>query len=76
MHRHKTFTNKLIKEALGLTEKIWDYGFYDRYIRPGTFWEVLDYVLDNPVAAGLVLNREAWTKYHVDSRCLIRPDGV
>jgi len=52
VHRHKTFTNKLIKEALGLTEKIWDYGFYDRYIRPGTFWEVLDYVLDNPVAAG------------------------
>jgi len=70
VRQHKTYTNKLIKDALNLSENVWDDGFYDRYVRPGSFWSVLEYILQNPVAANLVSNWNKWPNTYVDERCL------
>ena len=70
LRRHKTFTNTAIKEALNLSDNVWDTGFYDRYVRPGSFYAVLEYLLDNPKSAGLVQDWKAWPNTYVDERCL------
>ena len=68
--RHKSFTDNAIKKALGHKANVWDDGFYDRYVRPGTFEQVLRYLLDNPVKAGLVQHWRAWPHTFVDERCV------
>ncbi|MFK8058223.1 MAG: hypothetical protein AB8F78_19005 [Saprospiraceae bacterium] len=62
--RHKTFTNKQLKVA-GFVKpedesSLWANGFFDRYIRPGTYGIVFKYVLDNPLKAGCDLNGRIW----------------
>ena len=64
--RHKRFTNRRIREAMGLETNVWDSGFYDRYVRPGTFERVLWYVINNPVKAGLIRDWRAWAGTYVD----------
>ena len=71
VHQHKTFSTREIKRVCSITDRVWDDGFYDRYVRPGTFWTVLRYVLNNPVAAGLVGRWEDWAHTYVDPRCLV-----
>ena len=68
--RHKSYTNHLIRTATQHPTKIWDEGFYDRYVRPGTFWRVLWYILQNPAKAGLVGDWHDWAGTYVDERCL------
>ena len=72
VRRHKTFTSRTIKALLQNSAEVWDAGFYDRYVRTGRFWEVLQYVLDNPVKAGLVSHWTEWPHVFVDQRCLDR----
>ncbi len=64
MKRHKTFTNATLKR-LGFAppaehESVWARGFFDRYVRPGTYEIVWAYVLDNPTKARLVRTRGEW----------------
>ncbi|MTB49763.1 transposase [Lewinella sp. W8] len=60
MHRHKTFTAVKCNKLLGRKGKFWAYDFFDRDLRPGTFHQVLSYILNNPVAARSV---QHWTEY-------------
>ncbi len=63
---HKSFTTKLILEAdlhadkASRKRKIWAPGFFDRYVRPGSWESVMAYVLNNPVKAGLVKEAMDW----------------
>ncbi len=70
VRRHKSFSDKEIKRLCGRVDDVWDDGFYDRYVRVGTFWEVLRYILHNPVKAGLVSDWKLWPGVWVDERCL------
>ncbi len=61
---HKSFTTRLILKADLHADKtsgiIWAPGFFDRYVRPGRWEEVMAYVLNNPVKAGLVKQAMDW----------------
>ena len=61
---HKSYTAHLILKADLHADKssriIWTPGFFDRYVRPGRWEEVMAYVLDNPVKAGLVKLAMNW----------------
>ena len=70
VRQHKSYTNRMVKRHCGLTQDVWDDGFYDRYVRYGTFQEVLWYLLNNPVKAGLVKDWREWAGTWVDERCL------
>ena len=71
VNRHKRYTNRVIRNKLGIDADTWDSGFYDRYIRPRTFWKVLAYVLENPVKAHLVAPWDDWPHTYVDPRCVL-----
>ena len=73
VRRHKSFTGKSIRKQLSLADTLWDDGFYDRYVRPGRFWVTLQYILDNPVKAGVVSHWSEYSGTYVDKRCL---DGL
>jgi len=73
IQRHKSFTTKAIRAIDNSIEKVWDYNFYDRYVREGTFWRVLDYIVQNPVKAGMVERWDEWPLTYVDRRCLEHP---
>ncbi len=68
--RHKNFTDKAIRKSISHPTNIWDIKFYDRYVREGTFWDVLWYILQNPVKAKLVINWRDWPGTYVDDRSL------
>ncbi len=59
--QHKRFTDDAIRKALGHGEKVWELGFFDRYVRPGTLETVIAYILNNPVKAGLVKEWQQWS---------------
>lgn len=55
------YTAARINRLLGRTGGLWEEGFYDHLIRDrDDFDEVLKYVHENPVAAGLVESVELW----------------
>ena len=60
LRRHKNHTGKRIKSVLSHTGDVWETGCFDRYVRPGTFWTVLQYLLNNPVKARLAKTWSAW----------------
>ena len=70
VRRHKSYTDHVLREEAGMTGTFWDTSFYDRYVRPGRFYEVLRYILDNPVKAGLVGSWQDWRHTWVDERCV------
>ncbi len=71
VHQHKTFSSREIKRVCGVTDRVWDDGFYDRYVRAGSFWKVLLYILNNPVSAGIVGRWRDWPHVYIDPRCLV-----
>jgi len=62
--RHKRFTNRVLQKAGFLLSNavpsVWAKGFFDRYIRPGTYELVFDYLVNNPVKAGLISDGRHW----------------
>ena len=61
MRNHKSHTALAANRLLGTGgEPFWEISYYDRDVRPGTFTTVMWYVLNNPVAAGLVDHWEEW----------------
>ena len=60
LRQHKTWTARVIQRELGLDKKVWARGFFDRYIRPGFLEDVFQYILNNPVKAGLVQTGKDW----------------
>lgn len=61
MKAQKGFTSRACSKILGMKGgAFWEPGYYDRDVRDGTFTRVMWYILNNPVAAGLV---EHWTDW-------------
>ncbi len=62
----KKYSAKKINEILGREGQFWDQYYFDRIIRDeDNYRRVMDYVLNNPVKAGLVDRAEIWK----DSYC-------
>jgi REP element-mobilizing transposase RayT len=52
----------LINKHLGRSGPLWAKDSYDRYMRNGKEWEnTVQYIIENPVKAGLVKRAEDWT---------------
>ena len=67
MRRHKSFTSKVANKILGRTGRpFWDGSYHDRTVRVGKFMQVMWYVLNNPVKAGLVDYWEDWDGTYVN----------
>ena len=57
----KEWTTKRLNREAGVDGKIWQKGFFDHLIRSSeSYSEKWDYVRNNPVRAGLVLQPEDW----------------
>ena len=75
MQLQKSFTARSCNAILDRTHlPFWAPNFFDRDVREGTFWKVLWYILNNPVAAGLVKHWQEWphTFIHPDYLALIQ----
>jgi REP element-mobilizing transposase RayT len=61
LHSWKSFTASRANKILGIADEFWQREYHDRFIRDARHLAtVRDYVRDNPVAAGLVAQPEAW----------------
>ena len=61
MHGFKGYTGWKANELLGLREHFWQHESYDHYVRDGReLARIVDYVLWNPVKAGLTDSWEKW----------------
>ena len=59
--RIKSYSAKEINKLLGRCGELWDHEYYDRYIRnPADYNRTVEYILNNPLKAGLVNTREKW----------------
>jgi len=57
----KEWTSKKINKALGLTNSLWQEEFFDHLLRSNESYSAKwDYVRNNPVRAGFVLNADDW----------------
>ena len=62
MGEHRRWVSRQIKPLLeNPTPRTWARGAFDRDVRPGTFWRVVHYILQNPVKAGIVKDPFAYT---------------
>jgi REP element-mobilizing transposase RayT len=60
LQSHKSFTAKNCNGILQRTGAFWEPESYDHIVRPGEFDKIVNYILQNPVEAGLVKNWEDW----------------
>jgi len=67
----KRYTAYQINKLLGKSGKFWDDYYFDRIIRnERNYAAVVEYILNNPVTAGLVSKSEDWRDSYYDSRYL------
>lgn len=71
MHSLKRYTSREANEILGRTGEFWQHESYDHVIRDEQEWQrIIEYVLNNPVKAGLVDSWENWPwTYFYKSGC-------
>jgi len=60
LHSLKGYTARQANLALGRSGQFWEHESYDHVIRVGEFDRVVNYVLNNPVKAGLVQHSQEW----------------
>jgi len=60
MQSHKSFTAKKCNLILKREGPFWEPESYDHIVRAGEYDKIVNYILMNPVKAGLVKNREDW----------------
>ena len=61
VQRLKSYTARQINQAMGHAGKVWTEDYFDRFIRnPRDYWRVVEYILDNPLKAGLSKQRDEW----------------
>jgi REP element-mobilizing transposase RayT len=61
MHSIKSYSSKEANHLLGRRGVFWQSENYDHVVRNENEWRrIINYVLDNPIAAGLVDRREDW----------------
>lgn len=62
MHSFKTYTAKRANVLLGRTGQFWHHERYDHVVRDEAEWHrIVNYVLNNPVKAGLVADWHEWS---------------
>jgi putative transposase len=58
----KKYTANLINQVLNRNGSLWHHESYDHLIRSDNdFYHTIEYIIDNPVKAGLASN---WTEWH------------
>jgi len=60
MQSHKSFTAKKCNAILGRTGQFWETESFDHIVRKGHLENTIDYIVQNPVKAGLVKRWEDW----------------
>lgn len=61
LHSLKSYTANQANSLLNRKGEFWEHESYDHYIRDSSEWRrIVDYVLNNPVKAGLVQNWQDW----------------
>ena len=71
MKNHKSYTAVKSNKILKRNGQFWHRGYYDHYIRDeNELYNVIRYILNNPVKAGLVKNYEDWEFSWVDERAI------
>lgn len=79
LKQHKSFTNHEIRKLIALNDRVWERGYFDRYVREGSLLEVIQYILSNPVKARLVDQwfnwRSTYLSPEVDRATLFLPKG-
>ena len=61
MQSHKSYTAKMCNRALGRSGPFWEEESYDHIVRsPRAFSNILRYILQNPVKAGIVDRWQDW----------------
>lgn len=64
----KSCTSKQINQHLGKRGAVWMRDYHDRYVRDDAHLQaVIEYIHENPVAAGLVARAEDWP--HSSANC-------
>ena len=56
----KGYSSFQINKLLGLSGAFWQAESYDHVVRPGELNRIINYVLENPVKAGLVDEWQKW----------------
>lgn len=60
MQSHKSFTAKKCNAFLQREGPFWEPETYDHIVRDGEYENIVNYILQNPVKAGMVKNWEDW----------------
>src|SRR5207245_2988979 len=75
MHSLKRHTAERANRILNRTGKFWEHESFDHYIRNRAEWKrIVEYVLENPVKAGLVKSWTEWPWNYVRGS-LAKPDA-
>ena len=62
MTEHRRWVSRQIKPLLDISSsQVWARGAFDRDVRPGTFWRVVNYILQNPIKARIVTDPLAYS---------------
>lgn len=69
MHSFKSFTSKKANELLDRSGQFWQHESYDRVVRDSEeLNRVIDYILNNPVKAGLCNDWQSWKHSFVNTK--------
>ena len=61
MHSFKRYTARKANLILGLSGQFWQHESYDHFVRDNAEWlQIIRYVANNPVKAGLVKEAADW----------------
>ena len=61
MQKHKSYTAVETNKILNRSGKFWQRGYYDHYLRDEKeYFNIIRYILNNPVKAGFVEKYEDW----------------
>ena len=61
LQSHKSYTAKICNRLLERSGPFWEKEYYDHIVRnPSAFSNILNYILQNPVKAGLTRNWKEW----------------
>jgi REP element-mobilizing transposase RayT len=61
MKAWKSISSRKLATTLGITPPVWQVGYFDRYLRSDeSYTQKWDYVVQNPVRAGLVSSSSNW----------------
>ena len=71
MTEHRRWVSRQVKPLLECpSAQVWARGAFDRDVRPGTFWRVVNYILQNPIKARIVTDPLAYSGTWINPKIL------